>query len=170
MPGLDQSQLAKRIREALDYDPATGVFTWKTRHSQMKAGQRAGYQMPTGYREIRVGGERYYEHRLAWLYVHGRWPKEQIDHINHKRDDNRLENLRDCSHAENHQNLPMKRSNRSGFIGVSRDERRGMWKAQITVNYSNRFLGRFPTPEEAHAAYLDAKRKLHPSYAELKAA
>jgi hypothetical protein len=75
--------------------------------------------MPTGYREIRVGGERYYEHRLAWLYVHGRWPKEQIDHINHKRDDNRLE-----KRLSNHQNLfPITQPN----------------EAQIS---SNRFLGR----------------------------
>lgn len=167
---LETTQTAQRAREVLDYDPLTGAFTWKAKHSQMKAGDRAGYQMPIGYREIRVGSERHYEHRLAWLFVHGRWPYGQIDHINHSRNDNRIANLRDCTHAENHQNLPMKRTNSSGFIGVSRDKRKGWWRAQITVNYRNKCLGRFRTPEEAHAAYLEAKRRLHPSYAELKAA
>jgi len=96
---------AARLREVLDYNPETGIFTNRIRRgSKGAAGAEAGTLTPTGYRNIVIDGRLYPAHRLAWLYVHGTMPKWTIDHINHRRDDNRIANLRDVPHRENCQN------------------------------------------------------------------
>ena len=103
----------------------------------------------------------YSAHRLAWLYVHGAWPTGQIDHINGDRGDNRISNLRDVTPALNTQNQRRAaRSNKSsGLLGVTAN--RGRWLAQISIGGKSRNLGRYATPEEAHAVYVAAKRVLH---------
>jgi hypothetical protein len=94
-----------RLKQLLDYDPETGVFTWRVnRGGAAKAGTRAGCPTPFYYRVIRIGGRSRREHSLAWLYVHGHWPADELDHINRVRDDNRIANLREVTHAENMQN------------------------------------------------------------------
>lgn len=101
-------------------------------------------------------------HRYIWLYVHGKWPDGVIDHIDGNAMNNRLDNLRDVSQHVNTQNNRKARSNnRSGFLGVHFDKNRNLYKAEITMAGKNRHLGRFNTPEEAHEAYLKAKRELH---------
>lgn len=95
------SDLAK-IRDLLGYDPSTGVFTWRVAGRGRRIHRRAGYLLKeTGYRKLFVLGKLRAEHRLVWFYVHGRWPSGEIDHINHVRDDNRIENLREVSRLEN---------------------------------------------------------------------
>ena len=100
---MNQNSLSQKyLREALHYDPDTGIFTWKVATAScVKVGAEAGCVKNDGYRAIGMGGKSYKAHRLAWLYVHGEWPKEQIDHINHIRTDNRMENLRPASGGEN---------------------------------------------------------------------
>lgn len=154
---------AERLRELLHYDPETGVFTWRVnRGGPAKAGSRAGnVNRVLGYLQIRVDRVLYYGHRLAWLYVHGEWPADQQDHVNGMRDDNRLVNLRECTPAENCQNLSIRVSNTSGHIGVSWCSERGKWHARIAVGNRHKHLGRFNSTEAAAAAYQEAKRELH---------
>lgn len=152
---------AERLRELLSYDPATGEFLrLATPRNASKAGDVAGCVVD-GYRRISVDGRQYQGHRLAWLHAHGRWPADQIDHVNGIRDDNRLCNLREATNAENLQNLTARSNSRSGLLGVSWHARAGKWMGQITHNRKLHYLGLFATAEEAHVAYLEAKAKLH---------
>lgn len=154
---------AERLREVLDYDPETGVFTrlvWTSNCVRVGDAVR-GCPDGDGYLRIRVDKASYQSHRLAWLWVHGEWPVYQIDHINGVKHDNRLINLRDVTQSVNTQNLKRARANNaSSLLGVAPDYHR--WKSQITADGVTFHLGTFDTPEEAHRAYIGAKRLLHP--------
>lgn len=151
----------EELRRLLDYNPETGIFTRKISRSRLgQCGQIAGYTTPYGYRYIGIAGRYYPAHHLAWFYVYGSWPTHEIDHINGERSDNRLANLRDVTRTVNMQNLKRSRKdNTLGIFGVNVS--RGRYLAQIQVNGKKIALGRFSTPEEAHATYLEAKRKYH---------
>lgn len=155
---------AQRVRELFLYDPETGVLTRRVRTpTRNNAGEKAGSRNGSGHLQTRVDGRLVSVHRIAWLYVYGRLPENQIDHINGIRDDNRIANLREATNAENMQNQKRGRSDgRSGFLGVSWASREGRWRATITVAGKQKSLGFFDTPEQAHAAYLDSKAELHP--------
>ena len=86
---------AERLRERLHYDAETGVFTRRFGSGHARAGDMAGTVHRTGYVRISIDGGKYTAHHLAWLYVHGVWPSDQIEHINRKRSDNRIANLRE---------------------------------------------------------------------------
>lgn len=148
-----------RLHELLNYAPKTGLFTWAQKRRGCRIGDVAGCKMRNGYIVIRLDGKLYLAHRLAWLYIHGQWPTAQLDHINQNRADNRLENLREVSNAENAQNRK-KMANKSGFTGVRRENSK--WVAEIKVNYTTKRLGLYNSPEEAHAAYVNAKKRFHP--------
>ena len=152
----------ERLREVLTYDAETGDFFWLVATAQrVRVGDVAGGIHPSGYRQIVVDGRLYMAHRLAWFYIYGAWPTNQIDHINGDRADNRLANLREATNAENSQNQRHpSANNQSGFLGVSKD--RSRWKARIMVGGRHRHLGYFDSPEEAHTRYLEAKATLHP--------
>lgn len=154
---------AELLRALLHYDPETGIFTWLLpKSSKIKPGDRAGGKdIQSGYRSIWVVGKGRAEHRLAWLYVYGEWPKGDIDHINGISDDNRIANLRDASTSQNCQNQRKARiSNSSGLLGVKKF-RPGQWQSSIGVNGKYIHLGTFNSPESAHLAYIEAKRKYH---------
>lgn len=153
---------AARVRELFFYDAETGVFTRIVPISERDpAGKVAGSLQTQGYQQIRVDGGRYLAHRLAWLYVHGEWPKGVIDHINGIPLDNRIANLREADIQINAQNLHKARSDSlTGIQGITKVWNR--WRAQIHIDGSSRYLGSFATPEEAHAAYVAAKREIHP--------
>lgn len=150
-----------RLRELLHYDPTTGVFTNATTRNRCAiAGHRAGWIDPNGYQTIKIFRKAYLAHRLAWFYVHGEWPAQQIDHINQVRHDNRIDNLRDVSPAVNQQNVRhAQRNNRSGILGVCKNKTRH--SAVIEADGKRFYLGCFATPEEAGAVYADAKARLH---------
>lgn len=153
---------AERLRELLHYDPETGLFIRRVSRPGRwgKAGTVAGHINPHGYRVIWIGCN-WMAHRLAWLYVHGAWPDGQLDHINQDKTDNRLENLRLVTHAENMQNRPCQRNNVSGFKGVAPCRKSGRWQALICSNNKQIHLGLFASPELAHAAYCAAAARLH---------
>ncbi len=152
----------ERLRELLSYDPDTGVFTWKVNKGREKQGNVAGCKSSHGYITIRIDSKIGYAHRIAWMYVHGKLPEYQIDHINGVRDDNRLVNLRDTTQAVNAQNLLRARSdNQIGVLGVCLDNDSKKFRANITISGKAKSLGSFNSAEEAHQAYLSAKRKLH---------
>lgn len=152
-----------RLREAFDYEPETGLLTWRIRTSNRSfIGREAGSPDGQGYRILMLDKCLLRTHRVAFAHYHGTWPTGFIDHINGNRSDNRISNLRDVSNAENLQNnwKPQKNST-TGLRGAVRTKYPGVYTAEISVNKVRHRLGTFRSPEEAHAAYLEAKRKLH---------
>lgn len=152
----------------LHYCPETGAFTWKvTASNRRKAGERAGCLCKdTGYNIIGLNGRVQKASRLAWLYVYGEWPVDMIDHINGIRNDDRIENLRCATHAQNLRNRGKQRNNSSGFKGVYRHK--NAWRARINVDGRTVSLGLFPNPEEAHQAYAQASVRYHGDFARAK--
>lgn len=151
---------AERLRELIHYDPDTGIFTRKIDRGGHKAGDIMGSSSHRGYKKIGVDKRRYFAHRLAWLYMYGEAPLV-IDHINGNTSDNRIANLRNIDQAGNLQNhTRMNRKNTSGFTGVTK--KRNKWAAQLSLNNKHVFIGAYATKEEARAAYIEAKRILHP--------
>lgn len=155
---------AQRLRELLSYNPESGQLSWLESRGSVASGKLCNTKDKHGYIVIRVDRRLYKAHRLAWLHAYGEWPRGVIDHINHDCSDNRLENLRDVTQAQNSGNiLGPKAGNKSGFLGVHYDRRAGRYCAEIKLNRKKHHLGHFQTAEEASAAYLTAKRKLHPA-------
>lgn len=149
------------LRQMLSYDPETGVFIWARNIGNVKAGAIAGCVNRKGYRYISAFKKLYRANRLAWIYVYGKEPVGQIDHIDGDRLNNRIANLRDVDGFTNQRNR--KRGNKnstSKLLGVSFHAGTGKWRAQITERKTIH-LGLFDTEEQAHAAYLEAKRRLH---------
>jgi len=114
-------------------------------------------------RVIGIDGRMYLAHRLAWFYVHGVWPKHQIDHINGYALDNRISNLREANNSQNHQNLKRARKDNksSRLLGVSKNYA-GRWRARIYFEGKEISLGTFSSAIKAYRAYLIAKKKFHP--------
>ncbi len=150
-----------RLREVMEYNSETGIFRWRLRLSnRVQIGDFAGCLTPTGYISCNIDGKPYKAHRLAWLYVYGNLPSEQIDHINGCRSDNRIVNLRQANNAENQQNRLAQKNNTSGFLGVCPFPN-NKWRAQIRVNGKNFHLGLYKTKDLAFEAYQYAKKNLH---------
>jgi len=149
----------------LDYDPKTGIFIWKnpSKYMPKQKGCIAGRLDSGGYRQIAINNRRYAAARLAWFYVHGEWPPELVDHINCDRDDNRIDNLRKCSPANNAKNRKRRCDNSTGFKGVTRDYKNS-FRATIQSDGEEIHLGMFDTAEQAHAAYVTASLRLHKEY------
>ncbi len=152
-----------RLKELLHYDPDTGVFTWLVSRSGRYAGANAGSADPKdGYVMVKIAGRDYRAHRLAWLYVTGAWPEKNVDHKDAVKINNAWSNLREATDAENTQNrIAPRADNACGFLGVHKASKK-KWRAQISVAGKTMQLGRFNSPEEAHAAYVNAKRTYHP--------
>lgn len=122
------------INEYLSYDDVTGHLTWiKKPSKKVHKGKRAGYDLKTGYRAITLFGGSYQEHHLIWFINYGYWPKE-IDHINHNKSDNSLDNLREVSHAENARNMKQLSDTITGEQGIYYDRRKDRYVATIRSN------------------------------------
>lgn len=147
-----------RLKELLHYDPETGHFTWALRRRSCIPGQRAGYTRHDGYVCIRIDGQLYLAHRLAWLWMTGGWPANDLDHINVNSNDNRWCNLREATRAQNLCNTRRRADNASGYKGVFWDNSRQRWVARIHVGGKPKHLGSFATAELAHAAYCEAAK------------
>jgi hypothetical protein len=149
------------LREHIDYDPDTGLFEWRQSRRGIRPDNRsAGYLAPDGRWYVTIDYHRYLAHRLAWFYVHGRWPAVSIDHIDGNPSNNRLSNLREATLGQNQQNRRAG-CGTSRFLGVHWDTRRQRWLATIKLNRKSRYLGQFLTEEAAAEAYVEAKRRLH---------
>lgn len=159
---------AEEVRATLNYDPESGMFTWrKHRPPRGRIGKSAGCYRPDGYLVISFRGIGYMAHRLAWLWMTGEWPQHQIDHMNQRRSDLSWGNLRAASHSDNLCNQRRQANNRSGYKGVyfKPDCGRRPWNAQIAKNRIRHNLGNFATAEAAHAAYCKAAAELHGAFA-----
>lgn len=154
---------AEYLREVFHYCPETGVFTRIKKTAEVcEIGDKPGYLDEKGYLRVRIAGKLVTLHRLAWLYMTGAWPVETIDHINGIRSDNRWENLRAATWAEQCQNIKTPRANTSGFAGVSFHKVHNKWRAYIHVNRKQHSLGYYHSREEAASAHIEAKKRLHP--------
>lgn len=168
MPTLPTSE---EIKQVLDYNPETGVFRWRTRASAPKhwntrfAGKIAGGTMVIGYRTIAVNDEKYYAHRLAWLYMTGEWPPDQVDHINGKRADNRFSNLRLATSRENKCNKLANQTTRSGVKNVHWHAFSRSWHVRVMLHKREHSFGYFKTIEEAAEAAAEARIQLHGEFA-----
>lgn len=150
-----------RAMELLRYDVESGDLFWRVSRGRVKAGRVAGSVNYRGYRSVKVDGRDCLAHRLIWLMAHGQMPEADIDHIDGDRLNNRLENLREATRAENGQNVGVQSNNTSGFTGVTWHKGAKKWKAQIGVSRRYKAIGYFDTPEQAAEAYAKAKARLH---------
>ncbi|MCC4260797.1 HNH endonuclease [Pseudomonas aestusnigri] len=165
---------AERLRHLLTYRPESGCFFWNV-ESRSGFKQSAINHMPgdeagtlrksDGRIVIRVDGRTYLRYRLAWLWVTGKWPTREIDHMDGDPSNDRISNLREVSRVLNQQNIrsPVKTKKSSQFLGVfaNKPGRAAPWRAAIQDRGRQIYLGAFMTEMEAHEAYLSAKRRLH---------
>ena len=157
-----------QVQAIIEYDPATGLFRWKVHQGgARKTGWFEGAD-EHGYRSISVCGRLQRAHRIAWLLVTGEWPTLPIDHIDGSPANNRWANLRQVPHILNTHNVQRASKNSgTGVLGVSKSgSKTSPYVAGIRVNGRRIHLGSYATLEEAAAAYLKAKRELHPGFVE----
>ncbi len=155
------------VVDLLEYQPLTGQFRWKKCPQNRWSGNEfAGSKTKDGYQIICIKGKKYLSHRLAWFWVYGSWPEGQIDHINHDRLDNRIENLRVVTLQENRKNQRLSKANTSGQIGVHWATRDKRWRAAIQVKGKMMGLGDYKTFKEAVEARkaAEVKYNFHPNH------
>ncbi len=160
----------ERLKEVLSYDPVTGLFIWNhDRGGTAKHNSVAGTSHTKGYIKIKIDGKLYFAHRLAFVYVTGEFPKEQVDHLNNIRHDNRWNNLRLVTQEENQHNRKKSKNNTTGIEGVYWEKARNKYKVQIYINNTCINIGRYDTLEAAKEARENAKRIYHPTSPEARA-
>lgn len=147
------------LKKAVTYDEGTGYFYWAIDHKHGKKGDRADTVDCTGHMYVMVNSESYATHRLAVLYMTGEWPVELVERINGIKQDNRWSNLREISIAESHKNMVLAKNNTSGVVGVSYNNGKKMWAADIGVNGKGIHLGYFVKKEDAIKARKAAEAK-----------
>lgn len=139
------------LKSVLHYDAVTGVFT------RLNTDCPVGWNQ-SGYLKYEVLGKKYYLHRLVWLYIHGVFPDEELDHINNNRADNRLCNLRPVTPLQNRYNTPVRRDNQSGFKGVEFVKHLNKYRACIKIEGVRKRSKLYLTAEEASRHYLKEAR------------
>ena len=149
-----------RLQELFDYDPESGFLIRRIRTACCThIGDIAGHRDTHGYVSIGIDNTVYKAHRLIWVYVNGSPPKGQIDHINQKRSDNRIANLRDVTTIENGQNRKLGSNNSSGMVGVTWNKQKNKWTVGICVDKNNLHLGYFADKNDAFKARAEANIK-----------
>lgn len=163
MPRTYRNDLtAEYVKSILDYNPATGIFTWKESRGTAKKGQIAG-KLHREYIEIKIDRVSYMAHRLAYLIMTGEWPKEQIDHRNTKdpnnKSNNSWPNIRPATSGENARNRRTQKNNKTGTAGVSWDKNHKKYEAYITFRGNRIRLGFFKKKEIAIKVRKEAELK-----------
>lgn len=155
----------ERLRELLSYNPETGEFHWvDDRGNNRMKGKRAGTVNAKGYRVIEIDGKAHREHRLAWLYVTGDWPEQEIDHRDLNKLNNRFDNLRPATRSQNTSNKVVQKNSRTGVRGVNLREN-GKFRVSVGVNGKRINVGTFDTLPQAHMAYIRAAVEHHGEFA-----
>ena len=160
------------LRKLLSYEPETGKMFWRERTPDIYSGTSlefwnsrwAGSEAfistdGRGYKTGSIYNKPHKAHRVVWALYYGEWPYDDVDHINHDKHDNRIENLRVVTHRENTKNRTIPKSNTSGFVGVVWCKGRGKWRAQIMVDGRSISLGRFVNKCDAIRARKTANIK-----------
>lgn len=166
--GKKDSLTAERLREVLHYDPKTGIFTWiKNMRCPYLIGKPAGAQQgrENSYIKICVDSVMHFSHRLAWLYMTGKWPVADIDHINRDKSDNRFDNLREATRQQNIWNSRTRSNSTTGYKGVSYRKDIKKWRAFIAIKGKLCTIGNFDSPELAADAYDKKAKEVHGEFA-----
>jgi len=142
------------LKELFHYDPETGLFIWIKARKKVTVGNVAGFHDERGYIRICINQKWHRAHRLAFMHMTGSVPRE-IDHINHIKDDNRWVNLRAANRIINNRNSSLRKDNKSGVVGVSRQRRGKPWRVEIASKY----IGCFDNIDDAIKAREDANIK-----------
>lgn len=156
-PNLDLTK--ENILKILDYDPESGLFTWKVARGRVAAGEVAGCMTDRGYILLRVYKKCIFAHRLAFIVMTGSLPKNNVDHIDGKRTNNAWANLRNATHSENSRNMGIPRTNKSGVIGVFWNNSKRKWTAKIKVCQKTKYLGDFDDLDMATKARKSAEQE-----------
>ncbi len=159
---MQQPNLSTVLR-MLDYDPLTGIFTWKVKSGRAHPGKIAGSRHSKGYWHIRIEGRLWMAHQLAWLIVYKVWPDGDLDHDDTNKINNSIKNLRPATRSQNCCNQTKRVTNTTGFKGVTR--RGARFRAQINIAGRRTSLGSFDTAEEAAGVYQQAAKKHHGAFA-----
>jgi hypothetical protein len=153
---------AEYVRQIFEYNPITGILIWKIKPAKyINPGTKAGNIDSRGHMTVRIRGKGYLIHRIAWLYMTGSWPDQEIDHIDRNRANNSWANLREATSTQNQYNSSKHKDNTTGFKGVCYHKRDRKYTAQIMKSGKLLHLGYFNTPEEASKAYNEASKQLH---------
>lgn len=148
-----------KLKTELNYNPDTGIFIRIKAKPKVKIGDIAGFLNKKMYVALRLNGKTYMAHRLAWLYMTGSWPENQIDHINGIRDDNRIINLRQATQSENLRNTKIRKDNAAKIKGIN--IHKGRWIARCQIENKRVNLGSFDTKQQAKKAYDDYAKENH---------
>lgn len=158
----------ERLKDILYYHPESGDWVWLARTSQTdRTGLQAGTLHHSGYWNFHIAGRMYTGHRLAVLYMMGKWPEGDVDHKDLNKSNTVWTNLRPASHAGNRQNRRVRKDSVSGLKGVGWYPSYGRYTAYIKAHGKKKFLGYFDKAEDAHAAYAAAARALHGEFARI---
>ncbi len=149
----------ERLQELLAYDPETGIFTWRTARPGVAAGSIAGSRRKDGYLRIGIDGKTYRSHRLAFLYMTGSFPSNQVDHIDHCKTNNRWCNLREVTSQENSRNIKRFKNNISGVTGVCWSREKKKWRSFIADSRRWIHLGYFKCLDDAKKARVRAEAR-----------
>jgi hypothetical protein len=147
----------EQLMQLVHYEPTTGVFTRIRSHRKDRLGKEPGGLNTKGYVQIRINNKLYLAHRLAWLYVYGEFPINQIDHIDGQKTNNKITNLREATNKQNQENTPLKSNNTTGFRGVHFNKKNNNYRAYICHNRRQISLGSFATIDLAINAVRTAR-------------
>jgi hypothetical protein len=165
MSAKESRLTAAWLRENMHYEPSTGEFWWTKPGFGRTVGKRVGSRLWSkgkSYIAMKINGDVYYAHRVAWLYHYGEWPARFVDHIDDDRSNNAIENLRLATSAENAARRHTKRS-----IAPSRGvfPHGPGYVARIHFKGKRHYLGYFKTAEEAQAVYESRAKEIHGDFA-----
>lgn len=139
----------EELKRVVSYDPDTGEFRWLKSGKPGLNGFIAGTKRPDGYSQICIKQELYLAHRLAWVYIHGVWPKQKIDHIDRDRGNTRIKNLREVTDSENGRNTIDNKERQSSTIRVCWNEHKNNWEILVNFGSGKRIVWSFDSEEEA---------------------
>lgn len=148
---MNQQTLKKHVI----YNPDTGMFTY------IKSGKLIDNKNKLGYVRVSIEGKRYLAHRLAIVYMGGELKdKEEVDHLNRVKNDNRYSNLIVGTSRDNKMNRDLQDNNHTGVNGVSFCKTNSMYEANVKTQGRKIFLGYYDSLHDAKIARQAANRVL----------
>jgi hypothetical protein len=154
----------KDLQNIIHYSPETGIFTWARPRKGIAVTDKVGTLKPSGYIVILVKAKLYRAHRLAWLYMTGNWPENEIDHINGDRSDNRFCNLREATKAQNNWNRKIRKDSKTGVKNVLHYPKWGLYYVKITANKVSHSFGPYKTLQEAEKVAHEKRIQIHGNF------